>query len=445
MTTSASSRPTVFLFVANYLQITDLIYSGFLQELAMRLKVIVFLPTLDGLSRYPQHPNLIYQQWEIERPQFWGRAKLLRVGLINVFDGLLSTQVHYLRAFSDWRRRWLRYVARLWPLPLTPRLFTRLEALSLRHSRKFASYVQQYQPQAVLVGTPGFTDLEAEVIILARQGRLPTIAINFSWDNLTTNAKHLRRVDFLLTWNEAIKREALRWHTYQAEQVFVSGPMRFDQYFTSKVVAVRPPTIPLIVLSTTSHGVYPFHVELINQLLALREQGSIPFCHFLIRVHPKDDAAKYQAFTAQPGVSVELAGQLKPLTGGSRHKIELSNSDLTHLQTLFQEAAMVINYTSTITLEALAMGCPVINIAFPSHPIYRHYEYEHYQPVIQSGAVWVARDTPSLAQGINCYLTQRDANQEQRNKLVSDFFYRLDGQAHQRAAAIVEEIVTSRL
>jgi hypothetical protein len=441
----------IFLFIPNYVYVTDILRSNFLHILSKDFKVLVYLPTLDYVDRLPIYPNVEYRQWNLSSYRFWGYMKTLRLGMINAFDNLLSIQIHYITSFKDWRRKILRIISRKLPFRITTHMFTTLETLFLKMRKDFSDAVNKDKPSLILVCTPGFTDLEAEVIILAKKIKIKTAAINFSWDNLTTNAKHLRATDYLIVWNNYIKDEAILYHQFKPDSVFVSGSMRFDVYFLNKDKIITKEqflkekglntNLPLITITTTSHGVYPYHSDLIKMILELRGVNKVPYFSLLVRIHPKDDIKHYSAFINTKDTRFELAGHVRKMTGDSRHKIEMENIDIKNLYYTLKFSDLIINYSSTITLEALACGTPVINIAFPKEMARRHYEFSHYLPIVNSGAVPLAHSINELNTTISNYLLNRDINLEQRKELVSSFFYKTDGASSVRCAQIVESIL----
>lgn len=441
---------TIFLFIPNYVYVTDLIRTGFIGEVTRDHKIVIYIPTLEYLDRYPSFQNVEYKLWSIKSNRIWGYMKLLRVGIIRKFDDLLSTQIHYKVGFKDWRRRVLRFLALCIPYRFSTDIFTKIETLIIGRNLNLEKDIEDFKPVLVATCSPGFTDYEAEAIVLCRKYKLPVVAVNFSWDNLTTNAKHLRRTNYLIVWNEYMKAEAIKYHNYKEDHVFISGSMRFDYYFSKQVEKTKQeflqekgldPSLPLVIVTTTSHGVYPFHKELIQIIIDAREKGDIPKSNLLVRVHPKDDIAKYEGFASIKNVCVDLPGKKRKMVGDSRHKIEMENDDLMNLHATLKHADVAINYTSTITLEALACDTPVINIGFPKNGYQRHYEYIYYKPITDSGSVDLANTKEELISYI-CSLLAKPRKIDKT--IVNKFFYMTDGNSYKRCSEIVNNIISKK-
>ena len=78
------------------------------------------------------------------------------------------------------KRRLLRFFGKPLAGFLTADFFTRLESRLLPGSRNFQDLIEKFRPELLITGTPGFDSWEAELILLARRARLPSVSVNFS-------------------------------------------------------------------------------------------------------------------------------------------------------------------------------------------------------------------------------------------------------------------------
>ncbi len=440
---------TLFLFVPNYVYSGDLLRTPFIGALKERFRVFVLLPMAS--DSYPQHPDVTYVPWKLNFPAFWNFwGKTVRVPLIRMFDHEPLVQRNYQLSFGHWKRKLLRRAASLFPRYFwNPDFISRLEARFLPPCPRFRDLLKQHRPVLVVTPTPGFTDLDAEAILLARRDGIPTVAMDFSWDNLTSNCKHLRRTVYLIAWTEAMKRQAVALHGYPPERVSVSGIMRFDHYFRetqgekSREEFLRQkgldPRRKTILITTVTRGNYKDEPEIIRQLLAEREKGMFgEFVNFFIRLHPKEDNIEdYREFKNLPQVRVERAGTEQPKVSGQR--IELNETDLVNLKDTLRYADAVVNYASTITLEACVFDKPVVNIGFP--PYYMNaYSFTHYKPVVELGAVRIAKSFNELVREVKTYLLDPSRDRENRAAAVREFIGFTDGKSYERVMKCIEKI-----
>lgn len=428
---------TVFLAVPHPVFSSDLLRTKYIEYLAEHYRVVVLNPMFDAEEAekrgYFQSSNIVYVKREIEHPRFWGRMKFLRVALINEFDYLTSIKHFYKRPNykNNWKRRLARFFGRPFSRFLTADFFTKWELKKLPPSSSFDALLAEYKPDLLVSATPGLSPFEAELIILAKRAGLPTVSVNFSWDNLTMNSKHIRKTDYLIAWNQVMKEEAISIHKYPTEKVFVSGTLRFDPYFAEdpkmpsretflKSKGLNPKN--KTIFHTTVTKAYPFQKKYINDLIKLRDAKKIPYVNFLIRVHPLDLIENYSEFKNIPDFCLEKSGE----------NVEMSYADLLNLKYSLKYTDLNINYASTITIEACIFDKPVINIGYLDR-FALAYEFNHYLPIYESGAVKLAKTDDDLPILINRYLGHPELERDQRLVIVDKYVQFTDGLSYKRS------------
>ncbi len=444
---------TIFLCIPHYVFTSDLLRTKYIEYLSEKYQVVVFTsmigPEEAKRENYFSSSNVTYIKWHLENPKFWSVFKFLRIALIGEFDYLASMKYFYRRPnyVNNWKRRMLRNI--FWPITkiLKASWFTAIEYWLLPKSEKFLSYIKEYQPSLLVTATPGFDAAESELILLAKKSKIPSVAVNFTWDNLTMNCKHIRKTDYLVAWNEIMRKEAINIHHYQSEQVFVSGTPRFDPYFVmekneptreeflkSKGLNPNYPTI----FHTTVTRAYTFQKKYIQDLINLRNEKKIPYVNLFFRAHPLDDLETYKEFFGLKDVHFEGAG--REIVGpDGKKKVEMSYQDLLNLKYSLKYTDVNVNYASTITIEACIFDKPVINIGYLGVYTFA-YGFTHYEPIYKSGAVRLVKKDEELAEFINMYLKDPSIDCAARQKIVSDYVKFTDGLSYKRSVDYLEVI-----
>jgi hypothetical protein len=123
---------------------------------------------------------------------------------------------------------------------------------------------------------------------------------------------------------------------------------------------------------------------------------------------------------------------------------EFTKKDLDIYAGLIAHSVVVVSYQGTSTIDTVALGRPVINIAFDEKPnlpflvSMRHqYDYTHYRPVVASGGVKVVFNPEELRTAILGYERHPELDQKNRERLINEQCYKLDGLASRR---IVDEV-----
>lgn len=457
MTADPGKTASVFLVLAQYSHYSDVLRGKLIQGLSECFKVIVLTPVIDAaLARrdnYFQNKNVEYIKIVLTYPKFWTFFdKYLRVPLIRELDHLTYMKYFYKRPHW-WVRKILMRLRVLLPkrLVTTARL-TRWEVRLAKPSREFLKLYGCHRPALLVTATPGFTPFEAEMIVFAKNLGIKTVAIDINYDNLTSTGKLMRKTDRIAVWNNRMAKEARELHGYRASDIAVVGPLRFDHYFTDEAdprfrsrsdflhSKKLDPSRKTVVYTGPTPSNYPPRREFMLELLRLKGDKKLTGDpNILVRLHPNDSYLLYREFENVPGLHIERAGRQTRSDAAGGQKVEMSEIDFLNLTETMKYADVVINFASTIIIEACLFDIPVINIAFPAYRAIV-YEYEYNKDLVDAGSVAMARSPGELAQKINLYLAEPHRDQAGRAKVMKDYIPFRDGRAHERTVDFLKSI-----
>jgi hypothetical protein len=319
----------------------------------------------------------------------------------------------------------------------------------------------RYQPTVVAVATPGLIFGEIPLLRTAHRRRVPTLAVDLSWDNLTNKLLPLRRVDRLIVWNSTMRREAHALHGYPVEATEISGPPQFDSYFNGAPRSLREefcrrvgldPGRRLLTLTTIPAEAYPHHDLVIDHLLeAIRSDAIRQPCDLLVRVHPRDDLRKYERYAGTPHLVVEKPFRQSVRAAADGHSVDVTLDNTRHLADTLYHSDVVLNVASTIAIEASIFDKPVVNIAFDrdaadarpflTSPL-RYYSYTHYQQIVRAGAVRIARSAGEMIELVNAYLADPTRDAAGRRRVVAEQCEFTDGRSAERLAGFIARALT---
>lgn len=429
---------TVFLFVDKPVFLGDLLNTGYIKCLADKYKVVLFLNRSGIWAKnlnFFQSPNITYIDWKIENAKLLGTMKFIRFSCIREFDYLKTTQYYRKRRDQDRENTFLRVVSKPFSKLLTNRFFYKLELLLIKKSKLFSFYVEKYKPSLVIVATPGLNTMEAEAVLLAKKYGIKSVSMDCNWDGLETRVTRVRPTDYFIAWHEPMKKEAIDIHHFDPKKVFVSGPIRFDYHFSNdNTIETRENFLRSkkldsdnkTILYSTQKG-HLFEESFLKKLIDLRNNGSIPYFNIFIRVHPVAKSNRFKEFSQLDNVYVEKPPEV------------LTNHDFTNLMATLRYCDLNINYSSTLSLEAILLDKPVINYIEPNMPIY---DYDHYRPLVEAGAVKLVSSNPiDLTKAINEYLNNPSLDRENRKKIADVYFPFRDGLCSKRSVDFLENII----
>ncbi len=324
----------------------------------------------------------------------------------------------------------------------------------LRTTDEYLAAFRDLRPDLVFNGSHIHSRNAIQAVQAARWLKIPTAAFLFSWDNLTSQGRILPRYDHYLVWNEAIKEQLLAMYPgTRADRVHVTGSPQFDFHFRPEFRWSRAefcarvgadPVRPIVLYSTGMANHMPDEpalVEGIADRLARMTDHGPP--QLLLRVYPKDRTGRFQALQARrPEILVpDIPWEPNWLTP-EPEDAALYTSTLLHV-------ALGINVASTVSLELCLFDKPVINVGYNPPRVSeeelsyaRYYRFDHYRPIVESGAVQVADSEDRLAALLADALLTPARHAEARRALVRGFFGdSLDGRCSTRVAAALGSLV----
>jgi hypothetical protein len=329
-----------------------------------------------------------------------------------------------------------------------------------------AELFDKYKPDLVFAPNM-FSPEDCRLLRTARKRKIKTVTTMKSWDVPTTRGFTRVKADRILVFNEINRKETIEIGDYRADQVFVMGFPQFDVYARSETYLSREeffsrihadPAKKLILFAIPGDFKHPFINDILIGLDQAITDGRIREpVQVLARFHPKypspAEALKDLKHFIMDRPGTYFTQKLEMSTDApmaSTYQWTFTDHDIIHLANSLKHAAVTTNVESTMTLDAVAVGRPVVMIAFDGnqkldywHSIMRNYDREHFQAVIRSGGVRLAKTMDEFIRDINVYLENAEADADGRQRMRESVIYKTDGQSAARAARYVMDALAS--
>lgn len=459
-----SDRPVIFLALATYTNISNVLRGQLLPALAERYRVVVLTPFIDGeratRAEYFIHENIRYVCLPLAYGWLWRWShKYGRTAFVRQFDDIAMTSAWYYRPELPKRTRLVialgSFLPRWFP---TARHFSALEALIARPTDEFRTLVERYKPALLVTATPGYyyAAFEAEILTFARHLGIPSVAVDLSFDNPFSQPKYARLTGYACVWSDRMRRDLLSTHDYAPERVAAVGCLKFDHYFTderegrvqSREEFLRAkslnPRKKLLVLATPTPNTYPPRVTFLEQLLAAKRSGALAGDpNILVRLHPLDKMSDYMPFHSLPGVSIEKAGEERVSENEIKGtNVEMTERDLINTAETLRYADALINYASTMIVEACIFNTPTVSIGFPAaqRPLI---DVEVTRDFMALSGEPIAQNFDELLVEVNRFLTTEQSAEDfaRDRRTVDKFIQFTDGRSWERTAAFIDSII----
>jgi len=317
--------------------------------------------------------------------------------------------------------------------------------------------LNEIRPDIVLVCSPGFAYTDAALLNEASYSGIKTVAVGQSWDNFSTKGYSHPAPDLMLCWGEQMRREAIELQGYRPDKVKICGAPHFDTYHDlsrlgSKEALLREfqldPNRKTIVYGTSPGIVSRNEFEVVRKLAELvnANPATSPLgepSQLLIRLSPQELVGAYMTkdlcrYDDLEGPFVRIS---RPLVRSSALNMDLCAQDYLLLAKTLACADVVGNLASTFSLDGVAAGKPVFSVLYdedsglPQDQLTRRYTYYlHLQQMYATGGVRVAFNFADMLAILRDYIQHPEHDQVARQRLITEFLYKIDGQSAKRVA-----------
>lgn len=220
---------------------------------------------------------------------------------------------------------------------------------------------------------------QAEYVRSARELRIPSGMLVFSWDNLSNKGLIHERPDRMWVWNDIQAGEAVALHDYPPERVTITGAARFDPFFEMRCGILRDELCgqlgldaqrPILTYLCSSKFVAPEERAFVDGWIrALRRRADpvLAGCSIVVRPHPAGvkewHAATRTTIRWPRGCGDVKASASRPFDDPLAVVMSsrMQNADQVLYDTLFHSAAAVGLNTSA-EIEAAIVGRPVFTL-----------------------------------------------------------------------------------
>lgn len=325
--------------------------------------------------------------------------------------------------------------------------------LSYPRSDEAEQRLKEMQP-SVIVSTGAFQFEQPAIFAAAVKLGIPTLAYIPSWDNVTTKNRMVFKYDGYLVWSEQIKKELHEiYPSTRQKPIYVVGAPQYDVFRQERFFQTREdfcrkqnlqPDTPIIVYAIGSPNFLKEHHGAID-LAEKISRGELGRVQMLVRPHPIHDNAELHDIFDKYAPNVRL--QQTHNAGKSLVERSQDETQIVEWINTFRHAAVVVNLSSTVTIDAAIFDVPVVNLDFDPQPgqadnrlIYDiNHRWNHFKPVAESGGVRLVKNFSELSNAVENYLKNPSLHHAGRKWIVQYVCEYLDGRCGERMGNAVGE------
>lgn len=319
--------------------------------------------------------------------------------------------------------------------------------LKIFSASPFLGLFLKYKP-SLIFASHIYGNFDTRLLCEAKNHSVRTLGMVSNWDHFDKYYLPLR-TDFLLAQSEQVRDFAVRFQSYEPEQISIIGYPHFDFIVDKSYIMPREkilselgfPPASKFILYVSGSAYCSDEPDTIEKILEWADKGEFnENINLVIRPYlggrgaDKDfDKAKFNRFEEHPRVRFYK----KEFWGDLDKSIQFFN--------IMRHADVVISMYSTIIIEAAALDRPLVGIGFDGYKkrpfaqsVRRFMLREHFQDVLNSGAVRTAYSFPELKEILKNYFANPSLDREARTCMMRKLANGADGKAGER---VVEHIL----
>ncbi|RXR21858.1 glycosyltransferase family protein [Flavobacterium stagni] len=315
----------------------------------------------------------------------------------------------------------------------------KLQFLAFSKNKITQSYIQllkKDQPDLVFF-THQRPSYLAPFLYAAQRVKIPTCSFIFSWDNLASKGRMLGTFDYFLVWSQLMKDELLQFYpNTNPEGVKIVGTPQFEPYFLPHYQTEREaflkrfqldPAKKIICFSCADKSIGGNDPLIIKTIAEAIRNGKLEQeAQLLVRTSPAEEPSRFEAIrSAYPEI---IWNNPKWIQTRSSHDQMWSQripseEDIFDLRAIIEHSDINVNMLSTMSLDFMLFGKPVINTVFgtETNGLYndsRFLKYAHIKTVLDCKATRIATQESELIAALNTYLVHPQTDAKERQQLI---------------------------
>lgn len=332
------------------------------------------------------------------------------------------------------------------PLRYVPEFKTIIRYIDFKlNPQKEHDYLfEKHHPDIVLSTTP-HDGPDVGVLKSAKRFKVKTVSIPKSWDNLSKILFNVK-TDYMLVWSPFMKDQAIKLQGYDENEVVVTGVPQFDYYANPENLISREEFCKRfsfdpqkkIILYASAGANCCNEIDYIRLIKRFIDDGKLKNTQVLVRPHVgyKNDVDRMREAGSFEGFYIYEGDNQ---TDKFRDNWDISESHLKNLFNSLYHADVCINAGSTITLDAMSCGTPVINLKFDINDninfgssIKRLYLSDYIWAIISADGTWLVNSEGEYLRALKEVLEDGVTEKPGTKNTISRFIYKIDGKSGKR-------------
>ncbi len=317
--------------------------------------------------------------------------------------------------------------------------------------------ITEIQPE-LIVSTYPVNFSEAMLLKAAKKQQTKTIIHLLSWDNISCKGHFPQLADEYIAWGPIMKSELQEYYNIAEDKIHVCGVPHFDIHIESKQNP-KPqrhleklglnPAKPYLFFGMSSPRFAPKEIDIVEWLAIEIEKNTFgKEMQLVVRPHPQNVQGGMSDQSWLPRLkaihnnrtAVDFPNLVK-----SKMPWSMQEDDMKRLSHLLAGCSVSLNSGSTLSIDALMCGVPVILTSFDGGEKRNYWksarrliDYTHLRKLVKLGGVSMCNNYKGMEALINNYLNDSRYIITDRNQTVDQQIGRKE---HSSTNAVVRDLL----
>ena len=427
----------------------NFLMSNFVKQAAQAFEKITIysgLPkTCYNFDLLPANITVIDLPMYVENKKIWGIRKLKEVTHLYLhrdYYGIKDNlRRNYPNSFSK-RNVLLAFIHIIAGIFKSEKFINKVENVQFKAYRKdnvYHEYVKILNETApdLLFFTHQRPPYLTPILAAAKSLEIKSSSFIFSWDNLASKGRMLGTFDAYLVWSDLMKQELLHFYPNTSEEkVAIVGTPQFEPYVMEEYFMSKPEFINKFELHPDKRvicyscadasigGNDPIHIRSIMEFIKKNSDLNL---QLLVRTSPAEDGKRFDPIKKEfPEIKWNVP---KWIQARAEHAESWSQrlpsvEDVIDLKSVLMYSDLNVNMLSTMSLDFMLFDKPVVNTVFGNkeNGLYDDQcflRYKHYEYVIESKAVTIAKNNEELHEQLKNALLHPEERAVYRKELLA--------------------------
>ncbi len=302
----------------------------------------------------------------------------------------------------------------------------------------------------LLIATYPVAWQEATLLHSARNQGIKTVIHLLSWDNITCKGRFAETADEYIVWGPIMKEELLEFYDVDPSIIHMTGVPHFDLHYQQKGNDNYRTYVeelgldsekPYLFFAMSSPYFAPREVDIVERLT--KDISREVFGHdlqLIVRPHPQNMQGHMMDKSWLPRLKNLDDSLVKvdypELNNESRLNWSMEHEDMIRLSALLSGSSLVLNSGSTVSIDALMAGAPVVITSFDDdqelpywNSAKRLIDFPHLAKLVAMGGVQIASSYMILCNLIERYLNNKESDLEARELAIKKECLTSEGRA----------------